>query len=173
MRAKNASFAEKRARIAGVRAGMARSEAIFLVNDDPDLAAETEDAGLHLGQDDGSPCEARRLLGGSRVIGLSTHSIEQAQRAIDLGDVIDYFCVGPVFPTATKPEYAAVGLELVAQVAARKPSLPWFAIGGITVANVGEVRRCGAERVVVVSDVLQASDPAAQVKRIRDILQTA
>lgn len=140
----------------------------FIINDDVALSARLPGAGLHLGQDDLPPEEARRQLGPDRVIGLSTHSWPQAQAALNLAaGTISYFCVGPVFATPTKPDYDPVGLELVRQVAAAKPMLPWFVIGGITRANLDRVIAAGAPRIVVVSDVLRDPDPAGAVRQLR------
>jgi thiamine-phosphate pyrophosphorylase len=140
----------------------------LVINDDVELGARTAGAGLHLGQDDRPATAARTGIGPDRVLGLSTHSWEQAQAAMALpAGVLSYFCVGPLFATPTKPDYTPVGLELVRRVAAARPALPWFVIGGITRANLGAVIAAGAPRVVVVSDVLRAEDPAAAVRAIR------
>ncbi len=110
----------------------------LVVNDDLEAARAVAGVGLHVGQDDLAPRMARAALGPDRVIGLSTHSIEQARAAIAQTDVLTYFAVGPVFATATKPDYAAVGLELVKAVAALQPPMPWFCIGGINRKNVAQ-----------------------------------
>jgi thiamine-phosphate pyrophosphorylase len=134
----------------------------LIVNDDLDLAARHPGVGLHIGQEDTPPRLARDRLGPDRLLGLSTHSRAQAAAALALPPgVIDYFAVGPVFSTLTKPDYTPVGLALVREVAAMQPRLPWFCIGGITRANVSEVIAAGARRVVVVSDVLTADAPGA------------
>ena len=140
----------------------------FIINDSPELAAEIcsiiPNAGLHVGQDDMPPRQARKIIGKNRVLGLSTHSFEQATAADALGDVLDYFAVGPVYATNTKPGRKPVGLELVGQVAAYSPKLPWFAIGGVNMRTAAKVRLAGAKRIVAVSDVLLASDTAQAVK---------
>jgi thiamine-phosphate pyrophosphorylase len=139
-----------------------------VINDDVELCARTPDAGLHLGQDDMPPDEARRRIGPERMLGLSTHSWEQARAAMELpAGVLSYFCVGPLFATPTKPDYTPVGLDLVRRVAGARPALPWFVIGGIKRTNLQSVLDAGAHRVVVVSDVLQAPDPAGVVREIR------
>ncbi len=140
----------------------------FIINDSPELAAEIcsiiPNAGLHVGQDDMPPHEARKIIGKNRVLGLSTHSFEQATTADALADVLDYFAVGPVYATNTKPGRKPVGLELVERVAAYSPKLPWFAIGGVNMRTAAQVRLAGAERIVAVSDVLVASDTTQAVK---------
>lgn len=139
----------------------------LIVNDDLDLAARHAGVGLHIGQEDTPPQVARDRLGPDRLLGLSTHSRAQAAAALQLpAGVLDYFAVGPVFSTQTKPDYTPVGLSLVREVAAMRPALPWFCIGGITRANVHEVVAGGATRVVIVSDVLTAPDPAEAVRAV-------
>jgi thiamine-phosphate pyrophosphorylase len=145
-----------------------RPRPFLIINDDVDLCARTPGAGLHIGQDDMPATEARRRIGPDRVLGLSTHSWPQAQAAMALpAGVISYFCIGPIFATQTKPDYTPVGLKLVSQVAAARPELPWFVIGGINRANIAAVVAAGASRVVVVSDVLLAPDPAAAISSLR------
>ncbi len=140
--------------------------ASIIINDDIDLCLEFEDIGLHVGQDDTAPEEARSRLGPNRVLGLSTHSKEQAGAAMDLGpDVLSYFAVGPVFPTQTKPDYEAVGLDLVRSVAKQEPTLPFYCIGGINRKNVAQVITAGARRVVSVSDVLQDPNTEEAVRQ--------
>ncbi len=129
--------------------------ALFLVNDRTDVAAAVDADGVHLGQDDLPVEAARRLLGPQKLIGVSTHSVEQAREAWKRG--ADYIGVGPVFPTATKPEAEARGLSLVSQVAGEVP-LPFVAIGGIDPSTIGDVLRAGARRVAVVRAVAGASD---------------
>jgi thiamine-phosphate pyrophosphorylase len=140
----------------------------LIVNDDLDLSLRHPGVGLHVGQDDTPTHLARSALGPNRLLGLSTHSLEQASAALSLEPgVLDYFAVGPVFATQTKPDYRPVGLDLVARVAALQPRLPWFAIGGIHRGNTHEVVAAGARRIVVVSDVLGATDPAAAVRTLQ------
>jgi thiamine-phosphate pyrophosphorylase len=135
----------------------------FIVNDDPALAEELDADGVHVGQDDVSPAEARESLGPEAIIGLSTHSVEQIQAAHE--QPVDYISVGPVWETPTKAGRPATGLELISQ-AARICSLPWFAIGGIDAGNVGEVVAAGARRIVVVRAIRDADDPRAAAQRL-------
>lgn len=140
----------------------------LVVNDDLELALAYPNLGLHLDQDDHTPLLARERLGPGRLLGLSTHSPEQATAAQALPpDTLDYFAVGPVFATQTKPDDTPVGLGLGRHVAATRPALPWFCIGGIKHANLREVLAAGATRVVVVSEVLCAADPAALIREFR------
>lgn len=143
----------------------------LIINDDVDLCARHEGVGLHIGQDDMPPEEARQRIGPARLLGLSTHSRSQANQAIVLpGGMLDYFCVGPVFATATKPDYEPVGLDLVQWTAEQRPILPWFCIGGIHRRNVVRVLGAGGQRIVAVSDVLLAEDPAAAVHEFRHVI---
>ena len=139
----------------------------FILNDRPDLALEVGADGVHVGQDDVAPAEARRLAGAGRFVGLSTHSPAQIAAAHAAG--VDYIGVGPVWETATKPGRPAVGLELVAE-AARSARLPWFAIGGIDLANLAQVREAGATRLAVVRAIRDAADPEAAARAFRSAL---
>jgi thiamine-phosphate pyrophosphorylase len=108
---------------------------------------------------------ARRILGEDVLLGRSTHSAAQASEAVAEG--WDYVVAGPVYPTATKPGRPATGLDLLRQVAAMRPPMPWFAIGGIDGATVGDAVAAGAGRAVVVRAVIDAPDPAAAAASLR------
>jgi thiamine-phosphate pyrophosphorylase len=167
VRAKKSSTAE-RIELLQIVAPLCAAAGVPLVcNDDLAAALAVPGVGLHIGQDDLPAREARQLLGPERVLGLSTHSLTQAQGALALSDVLTYFAVGPVYKTGTKPDYPAVGLELVRAVAALRPTLPWFCIGGINLQNAAQVRAAGAKTLVAVSEVLRAENPAAAVKAFR------
>jgi thiamine-phosphate pyrophosphorylase len=143
-------------------------DALFVVNDRPDLAIACAADGVHLGQDDGDVEAARRLAGDDLLIGRSTHSPQQVDAAVG----VDYIAVGPVFATPTKPEYAPVGTELVAYAAAHA-SVPFFAIGGIDAGNVAEVAGAGAHRVAVVRAIRDADDPAEAARALRERVEAA
>ncbi len=130
----------------------------FILNDYPALVRETGADGAHVGQDDMSVAEARRLAGDEAIIGKSTHSLAQAIAAQT--EAPDYIGFGPLFATATKADYQPIGLAEIAQ-AYRSLSLPIFCIGGIKQENLPEVLRAGAQRVVIVSGILQAADSTA------------
>jgi thiamine-phosphate pyrophosphorylase len=142
-------------------------DALFVVNDRPDLAIACAADGVHLGQDDGAVEAARSLVGEDLLIGLSTHSPEQVDATRDLAGQLDYIAVGPVFATPTKPEYPPVGTELVAHAAAQA-ALPFFAIGGIDPGNAGEVTAAGAARIAVVRAIRDADDPAEAARALRE-----
>ena len=137
----------------------------IILNDHLEIALQYEGIGLHVGQDDIPARDARQELGPDRILGLSTHSPDQAQKAMDLGpNVLDYFAVGPVFATQTKPDYHPVGLRLVEWVAAQNPKLPFYCIGGINRQNAHLVSAAGARSVVTVSDVLLAESTSDAVR---------
>jgi len=129
----------------------------FIVNDRPDVALAVGADGVHLGQGDLPVDWARRILP-DKVIGRSSHEPAHAERAI--AERASYFAVGPVWETPTKPGRSAAGLSYVRDVAARRPPMPWFAIGGITLDNVEQVLADGATRIALVRAVLDAPDPA-------------
>jgi thiamine-phosphate pyrophosphorylase len=137
--------------------------ALFILNDRPDLVATAGADGVHVGQDDCSPAEARALVGNECLIGVSTHSEEQIDA---IGEQVDYIGVGPVYATPTKPGRPAVGLDLVGY-AAQHARVPFFAIGGIDTGNAAEVRGAGAQRLAVVRALSEADDPE---RAARDLL---
>jgi thiamine-phosphate pyrophosphorylase len=163
LRDKAASDAELVA--AGERIGeLCRARGVpFVVNDRPDLAVRVGADGVHLGQDDAAVEEVRARFGDALAIGVSTHSVEQVAAAE--ASSADYYAVGPVWETPTKPGRPAVGLELVRH-AASVASKPWFAIGGIDASNVGLVAAAGARRVVVVRALRDAGDPEAAARAL-------
>jgi thiamine-phosphate pyrophosphorylase len=147
-----------------------RHGALLAVNDRADVALAAEADVLHLGQDD-LPVEiARRVVGDEMVVGLSSHSIEQAMAAAEANGV-DYFCTGPCWPTPTKPGRPAPGLDLVRAVAAAGPQRPWFAIGGIDQQRLPEVLDAGARRIVVVRAITEAEDPRAAAEALSTALR--
>jgi len=130
--------------------------ALFIVNDRLDLALAAGADGVHVGQDDLPAEAARRLLGPGRILGVSTHSPEQAEAARAAG--ADYIGFGPIFPTGTKDiGYAPRGLEGLREAGAAV-SLPILAIGGITLENVAAVIGAGATAPAVISAIVAASD---------------
>jgi thiamine-phosphate pyrophosphorylase len=142
--------------------------ALFVLNDRPDLAAAAGADGVHVGQDDMPVAQARALVGEDVLLGRSTHTPEQVEDAA-VADV-DYFAVGPVHATPTKPGRPAVGLELIRHAARAARPVPWFAIGGIDAANVGAVVAAGATRIVVVRALTDANDPEATARALRGAL---
>jgi thiamine-phosphate pyrophosphorylase len=138
--------------------------ALFIVNDDPELARACDADGVHVGQDDVSAEEARELLGPDAIVGLSTHSTEQIAASAERP--VDYISVGPIWETPTKEGRPGVGLDLVSHAAERAPH-PFFAIGGIDTGNAEEVVRAGAERLCVVRALRDSADPEAAATALR------
>jgi thiamine-phosphate pyrophosphorylase len=143
--------------------GVARaSSVLFIVNDRPDVALMLGADGVHLGQDDLPPAEARRLLGADAIVGWSTHSLEQLDHAA--GEPVDYVAFGPVFPTATKraadPVVGLAGLR-----AARARTVrPLVAIGGLTLQNARDAATAGADGLAVISALMSAPDLGAAAR---------
>jgi len=148
-----------------------RHGALFAVNDRADIARAAGADVLHLGQGD-LPLEvARDIVGPDTLIGLSSHDPEQADAAAQ--SQADYFCVGPCWPTPTKPGRRAPGLPLVREAARLGGDKPWFAIGGIDAQRLPEVLAAGARRIVVVRAITAAEDPRAAAERLRSALAAA
>ena len=172
LRQKGLEAAQEMSFLAAFRLACDRHGALLAVNDRADIARAVGADVLHLGQDDLPVAAARQIVGPETLIGLSTHSAEQAAGASATADV-DYFCAGPVWPTPTKPGRPAAGLGLVRYAAGLAAPVPWFAIGGISAANIDAVLAAGARRVVVVRAVTEAADPAAAAAGLAARIRTA
>jgi thiamine-phosphate pyrophosphorylase len=145
-------------------------DALLIINDHADIAIAADADGVHLGQDDLPPSVVRALPGfQGRLIGRSTHSLEQARAAMD--DGADYIAVGPVYPTPTKAGRAAVGTSLVAEVAGIADR-PFVAVGGIDHDNAPAVVGAGAPAIAVVRAVYDAVDPAEAARRLHELIVT-
>jgi thiamine-phosphate pyrophosphorylase len=152
-----------------VRRWTQKAGVLFIVNDRPDIARLVGADGVHLGQDDLSVLDARRLLGPHGVIGVSTHDLQQVRKAVK--DGANYIGVGPTFPSATKQFDELAGLDFV-RAATAETSLPAFILGGVTVENIEQVVGAGGRRVAVSAAIAQATDPrgvAASLRRAMDI----
>ena len=136
----------------------------FVLNDRPDLALEAGADGVHVGQEDASPALARRILGPSALVGLSTHASEELDAAE--AEDVDYVSVGPVVPTPTKPGRPGTGTGYVAYAAARCRR-PWFVTGGVAPDTVAAMAAAGARRFVVVRWLTGAADPEAASRALR------
>ena len=144
--------------------------ASVIVNDRADIARLAGADGVHIGQDDLSPRAVRSLVGPDAVVGVSTHTIEQLERAVD--EPVNYVAIGPVFGTTTKVTgHERVGLEMVREAALRTRArgLPLVAIGGITLENAPSVIQAGAQSVAVISDLL-AGDPERRVRGFLNLM---
>ncbi len=146
-----------------VKAAADRRGARLIINDRADIAALVDAAGVHLGQDDLPPAAARALLGPDKIIGLSTHSLAQAEAAARAG-IADYIGFGPIFPTTSKARPDPVqGLDGLRAVR-RRVALPMVAIGGISARSMPAVLAAGADAVAMIGELVQASDIAATVR---------
>ena len=145
-----------------------RHNALLAVNDRADIARGAGADVLHLGQDDLPLPLARDIVGPGPLFGRSTH--DQAQVAAAIGEAVDYFCVGPCWPTPTKPGRSAPGLDLVRAAAASGTMKPWFAIGGIDARTVHDVLGAGAGRIVVVRAIAEAEDPRQAARELKQAL---
>jgi thiamine-phosphate pyrophosphorylase len=141
----------------------------FILNDRPELVEACGADGVHVGQDDATPAQARAAVGPDRIVGRSTHAPDQAALA-DADPDVDYLAVGPVHATPTKPGRPPAGLHYVAH-AAGSVSKPWFAIGGLDAGNVHEVVEHGATRIVVVRAITEAADPEVAARALRAALE--
>jgi thiamine-phosphate pyrophosphorylase len=139
-----------------------------IVNDRADVARMAGAAGVHVGQEDITAREARRVVGPEAIVGLSTHTLEQVEAAAS--GPVSYIAVGPVFGTTTKDTgYTAVGLELIAAAAARAGAVPIVGIGGIDLDRAPAVIAAGAASVAVISDLI-TPDPTARIRQYIELL---
>jgi len=142
----------------------------LLVNDRVDLAMALPVDGVHLARTSLPPAEARALLGATRLIGVSCHTVEEA---IEAEQGADFVVLGPLFPTPSKTAYGApVGLDRLREIE-RQVRLPILGIGGITVSNASEVIAAGADGVASISAVMAAADPADAVRNLLRVVQKA
>lgn len=168
-RDKRATSRKIHAEAAELVAHLSPRGARIIVNDRPDIAAIVGAGGVHVGQEDLSVADARRICGPSCWVGISTHNLEQFREAGRTS--ADYIAVGPVFPTATKenPD-PVVGIDFLR--AARRLTLkPIVAIGGITIESAADVFRAGADSIAVIRDLLSASDPAGRAREYLEIAE--
>ena len=154
--------------IANALIAAAHNNVKIIINDRPDVAAITNAAGVHVGQEDLPVTGARKICPAPQWVGISTHNLEQLRAANDTA--ADYIAVGPIYPTTTKENPApVVGLELI-RAARKLTRKPLVAIGGITINSAAEVFQAGADSVAVVGDLRNAPDPA---QRAREYLSVA
>ena len=173
LRAKKSSPAEILAMAEKILPITKRANVGLVINDHVDIAADLDAELCHLGQEDffdagHAHVSELKTKNPKLKIGLSTHAPEQARRALAAGP--DYVAIGPVYATGTKPTARPVTLEYVRWAAANVP-IPWFAIGGITLENLGDVLAAGARRVCVVSAILNAPDVARACAEFRRRLE--
>ena len=168
LRDKDAAASDLRATAAVFRSAADTHDALFIVNDDPHLAVEAEADGVHVGQEDPPPATARATVGAERLIGRSTHSVEQIDRA--LTEDCDYFAVGPVHATPTKEGRPAIGMEPIRHAAA-VADRPWYVTGGMAPDTAADVIWARAHGVVVVRALTGAENPKATAARLKRLLE--
>jgi len=140
----------------------------FIINDRVDIAAYLKPDGVHLGQDDLAPRIARKILGQSKIIGISAENIEQAKEAEKHG--ADYVGIGPIFDTLTKKIEKPVGLEIIKQ-AKKYLKTPFFPIGGINLENIDQIFHAGSKRAAVGSAVICANDVKTATRNLLEKIQ--
>ena len=167
LRAKNLPLAEIATLAGELHAETSAAGVPLVINDHAEIAREVGAEGVHVGQEDRSVAKVRAIAGERCFVGKSTHSLEQAKRAVAEG--ADYIGWGPLFATPTKPDYVPIGLEEIEAVHAAV-QIPIFCIGGIKLENLPEVIAAGARRVVIVSGLLQAGDIAEYARAAKALL---
>jgi thiamine-phosphate pyrophosphorylase len=169
LRDKVADEAALREAAAAFRRCAHRHGVLFVLNDVPELAATVDADGVHVGQEDPAPEAARAVVGAERLVGRSTHSEAQVDRA--LGEDCDYLAVGPVHPTPTKEGRPGVGLAPLRHAAAVAGDRPWFVTGGMSTDTAPAALQAGARRLVVVRAITEAADPARATAAIAALLR--
>jgi thiamine-phosphate pyrophosphorylase len=142
-------------------------DCLLIINDRPDVAALSDADGVHVGQEELTVQDARRIIGPDRLVGVSTHSLEQAREAVL--DGADYLGVGPTFPSGTKSFQDFPGLPLIREVAG-EIQLPWFAIGGIDDSNLADLLAAGANRVAMSGAICRSGCPADLIRHVKSLL---
>ena len=162
LRDKKSPAAQVLARARELNAVLAPRGVRLILNDRPDIAAISDCAGVHVGQDDLPVEDARRIVGPSRWVGVSTHNQDQLRHAVATS--ADYIAIGPIFPTSTKenPD-PVVGLDFI-RTARQLTIKPLVAIGGITLEKAGDVFQAGADSVAVIRDIAAAKNPGERAR---------
>ncbi|HWE70045.1 MAG TPA: thiamine phosphate synthase [Acidimicrobiales bacterium] len=171
LRDKQLADSELVARARIVQQACARYQVPFILNDRPDLAAAIGADGVHVGQDDIPPAEARRLIGEPALLGLSTHAPSELRGAVEHRLPVDYLSAGPVVATPTKPGRPGTGLGYIREAVSASPWPVWIT-GGVDPETVGEMIAVGARHFVVVRWLTEAPDPGLHARRLRDAIDT-
>jgi len=142
---------------------------LFIVNDRVDIAMACQADGVHLGQEDLPVPVARQIMGENKIIGVSTHSVKEAQQAEKEG--ANYVAIGPIFPTQTKPDSASPkGVSIISEVKIRV-NIPVVAIGGINKENAGEVLKAGADGIAVISAIFKSENAGLATRELSEIIK--
>ena len=165
-REKDKSFKEMYEEALILREMTKEADVLFIINDHIELAQMVDADGVHIGQDDWPLKEVRKLIGDDKIIGLSTHSKEQAIEAVELG--ADYIGAGPIFDTNTK-DYATVGIEYL-EFVAQNIKIPFVAIGGIKEGNIKEVVDAGAKSIALVTEITMAKNIKEKIEKLNRLI---
>jgi thiamine-phosphate pyrophosphorylase len=141
-----------------------QNNVLCIINDRPDIAVASGADGVHLGQEDLPALEARKIIGSRLILGVSTHNIDQAKKAVL--DSADYIGIGPIFPSNTKSRDILPGLPFARQIA-KEIKIPALAIAGITERNVDEVLSTGIKAVAVTAAVVGCDDVKGAARRLK------
>ncbi|MBM7602876.1 thiamine-phosphate pyrophosphorylase [Metabacillus crassostreae] len=143
----------------------------FIVNDDIELALALDADGIHIGQDDGSAEEVRKKIGDNKILGVSTHNLEEVKKAIAEG--ADYVGIGPIYSTTTKEDAkTAQGTALIKEVRSNNIEIPIVGIGGITAENASPVIEHGGNGVAVISEISLAEDPGENAMKLNKVVKS-
>lgn len=146
---------------------LALTKTLLIINDYADVALAALADGVHLGQEDFSIREARKVIGKDRIVGVTCHNLSEALKAQNEG--ADYIGIGPLYTTITKPGCPGIGLKAAAALKA-KIKIPYFAIGNIGEGNLGKITAAGIRRIAVCRSILDAGDPQQAAKRLHRLL---
>lgn len=144
-----------------------RTGSLFILNDDPILATELKADGVHLGQDDTSVMEARRIIGNDGIIGVSTHNLEEAIKAFEEG--ADYINIGPVFPTGTKPGVKSISINEVDKIV-KQVKLPYTFMGGIKASNLTQLLKFSPSAFAMITELTMAESVETKLKDILRVI---
>ncbi len=165
LRDKNLSYKKLLGEAKKIRAIIPKNKAVFIVNDNVDIALFSDADGVHLGKDDLPVKEARKILGEDKIIGMSCDNVKEAIKAEKEG--ADYISLGPIFPTTTKKDIPSpLGVKVIRKTK-KKISIPIVAIGGINEKNIREVLKAGADSIAIISAVLKYGNMSARVKSFK------
>ncbi|MCP4252608.1 MAG: thiamine phosphate synthase [Candidatus Scalindua sp.] len=145
-----------------------KNDTLLIINDRVHVAREVNADGVHLGQHDMSVLEARDVIGGGKIIGVSTHSVVQARQAQK--DGADYIAIGPIYPTSTKDYEPSIGIEIIRKITEAVVNIPIIAIGAITLENLDVVLKAGASRIAVCSAIIGSKDIYFSTRQFKEKL---
>ena len=167
LREKTISYSEFISLAGEVRDITTKRGSLLIINDRVHIARKINADGVHLGQQDMSALEARNIIGDEKIIGVSTHNVIQARQAQK--DGADYIAIGPIYPTSTKDHEPSVGIEIIREISGAV-SIPFIAIGAITLDNLDVVLKAGASRIAVCSAIMGTEDIYSTTRQFKEKL---